>query len=360
MNRKEWNEIVQSFPETQLLQHWEWGEVKEKFGWKASQHVWRENGVVIGAALVLERQIRIPIFGFMKMLYVPKGPLMLDWGDVRARKIVLEGLRKIAETRNAFLLKIEPEVVLGYGEGNEITECGGEVENELRKEGWIFSKEQIQFRNTVVLDIRSDEDTILAGMKQKTRYNVRLAARKGVRVRVGTEKEFESIFSIYAETAIRDGFAIREKNYYLSVWEIFHKAGMLSPMIAEFEGELVAVLMLFHSGDKAWYIYGMSSGKNRNKMPTYLLQWEAIRKAKEKGCRIYDLWGAPVKFGEMDPLWGVYRIKKGLGGDVQRSIGSYDLALKPFQYWLYSRVWPRVMGLIRLVGKRKTRQESDL
>lgn len=234
------------------------------------------------------------------------------------------------------------------------------VTNKLDDNGWKFSNEQVQFRNTVILDISKDEETILAEMKQKTRYNVRLATRKGVSTRVGTEKDFESIFAIYAETAIRDGFAIREKKYYLSVWQIFYEAGMLSPLLAEVEGEVVAALMLFHSGDKAWYIYGMSSGKHRNLMPTYLLQWEAIRVAKEKGCTRYDLWGAPLIFCEMDPLWGVYRMKKGLGGEVVRTIGSYDLPMKPFQYWLYSRVWPRVMGLIRLVGRRKTQMESDL
>jgi len=360
MDRNEWNGIIRSFPETQLLQLWEWGEVKEKFGWKASHHIWKESDDLLGAALVLEREIRIPLFGSMKMLYIPKGPLMMDWADEKARKIIFDGLREIAGQRNAFLLKIEPEVILGYGESGELSEIGGEIEDELIRNDWIYSKEQIQFRNTVVLDISLDEDKLLAEMKQKTRYNVRLAAKKGVSVRLGTGKDFESIFSIYTETAIRDGFAVREKKYYFSVWNTFYDAGMLSPLIAEVEGETVAAVMLFHSGDKAWYVYGMSSGKHRNMMPTYLLQWEAIRTAKSKGCRIYDMWGAPEIFGQMDPLWGVYRMKKGLGGKVLRTIGSYDLPIKKPHYWLYTQVWPRVMGLIRLVGNRKTRMESDL
>jgi lipid II:glycine glycyltransferase (peptidoglycan interpeptide bridge formation enzyme) len=360
MDKREWNEIIRSFPETQLLQLWEWGEVKEKFGWKASQYVWKVGDDLLGAALILEREIRIPIFGSMKMLYIPKGPLMMDWADENARKIIFEGLREIAVQRNAFLLKIEPEVVLGYGESGDVSEIGGEIEAELKNNDWIYSNEQIQFRNTAVLDISADEDGLLAGMKQKTRYNVRLATRKGVSVKVGTRDDFESIFSIYTETAIRDGFAVREKKYYFSVWNTFYDERMLSPLIAEVEGEIVAAVMLFHSGEKSWYIYGMSSGKHRNKMPTYLLQWEAIRTAKGKGCKIYDMWGAPEKFGEMDPLWGVYRMKKGLGGKVVRTIGSYDLPLKKFQYWLYTRVWPRLMDLIRLVGNRKTRMESDL
>ncbi len=283
----------------------------------------------------------------------------MDWEDEQARKVVFDGLREIAEQRNAFLLKIEPELILGYGENGEKRGIAEEVEVELDKEGWKFSKEQIQFRNTAVLDISPDEEAILAGMKQKTRYNIRLASKKGISVRVGDDQDFEMIYSIYAETAVRDGFAIREKKYYLTVWQTFYDSGILSPLIAEFEGEPLAALMLFHFGNKAWYLYGMSSGKHREKMPTYLLQWEAIRVAKRKGCRIYDLWGAPEVFSEEDPLWGVYRIKKGLGGEVFRTIGSWDLPLKPFRYWLYSVIWPRVMDMIRFFGSRKTRYETN-
>ena len=196
MDRKKWNEIIRSFPDTQLLQHWEWGEVKEEFGWKASREVWKEGEKLIGAAQILEREIKLPIFGSMKMLYIPKGPLLVDWGDEGARKIVIEGLKEIAIQRKAFLLKIEPDVVLGFGEkaGEDVDPVGNDVQNEFVKNGWKFSKEQIQFRNSVVLDIGPDEDAIIAGMKQKTRYNVRLAGRKGVSVRVGAIEDFESIF----------------------------------------------------------------------------------------------------------------------------------------------------------------------
>lgn len=360
MNKKEWNQIVRSFPETQLLQLWEWGEVKEKYGWKSSQYEWENNGEVIGAAQVLERVVSIPVFGSMKMLYVPKGPLMVDWSDENSRKIVFDGLRAVANERNAFLLKIEPEVIVGFGEGSEKSKTSYDVMIELKNDGWRYSNEQIQFKNSVLIDLSKSEEELLAGMKQKTRYNVRLATKKGVIVRVGKANDFESIFKIYAETAIRDGFAIREKDYYLTVWEKFYKSGNLSPLIAEVEGEMVSALMLFHSGEKSWYVYGMSSAQHRNKMPTYLLQWEAIKLSKQKGCRVYDMWGAPVDFSEKDPLWGVYRVKKGFGGQVQRTIGSYDLPLKPFYYWLYSRLWPRVMDLIRFFGRKKTKQESSI
>ncbi len=117
--------------------------------------------------------------------------------------------------------------------------------------------------------------------------------------------------------------------------------------------------MLFTFGEKSWYIYGMSKDEHRNLMPNYLLQWEAMRTAKQNGSRVYDLWGAPDRFDPSDSMWGVYRFKQGLGGRVVRTIGAWDLPLRPFVYRLYAQVWPRVMGLLRVRGRVTTRQALE-
>jgi lipid II:glycine glycyltransferase (peptidoglycan interpeptide bridge formation enzyme) len=165
------------------------------------------------------------------------------------------------------------------------------------------------------------------------------------------------LYQMYAETAVRDGFAIRGKEYYLAVWQTFWDGGMLTPLIAEVEEQPVAGLMLFHYGGTAYYLHGMSRVVHRNLMPTYLLQWEAMRVAKEKTCSRYDLWGAPDEFVESDSLWGVYRFKRGLGGEVVRTVGAWDLSLKPVVFALYAQVWPRIMGLLRARGRRQTQQD---
>ena len=103
-------------------------------------------------------------------------------------------------------------------------------------------------------------------------------------------------------------------------------------------------------------MYGMSGEAHREKMPSYLLQWQAIRWAKDAGCRIYDLWGAPNVFEPQDPMWGVYRFKKGLGGEVVRYIGAWDLPLRPRLYWLYTVLLPRILDILRWRGKRRTRE----
>ena len=363
MDKHTWNALLEKLPQSHLLQTWEWGETKSQFGWTPYHKVWRdERDEVIAAALVLERAVKIPLlFIQLRIHYTPKGPLLSDWEDAGLRKRVLDDLTAFARERGAYLLKVDPDVPVGIGEPESEDAKEGLVGetfiHELKASGWRYSNEQVQFKNTVLVDLTPTEDEILARMKQKTRYNVRLAGRKGVTVRQGTVEDFEMLYQMYAETAVRDGFAIRGKEYYQVVWQTFLEADLLTPLIAEVEGEPVAGLMLFTFGGSGWYLYGMSRPIHREKMPTYLLQWEAIRVAKSKGCTVYDLWGAPEVFDESDSLWGVYRFKRGLGGQVFRTIGAWDKPLRPFLFALYAQVWPRVMNLMRSRGRLRTQQD---
>jgi lipid II:glycine glycyltransferase (peptidoglycan interpeptide bridge formation enzyme) len=253
----------------------------------------------------------------------------------------------------------EPEPYLG---GRPPT--APQIESLLASRGWRFSDDQIQFRNTVLLDLDHPEEDLLAAMKQKTRYNVRLARRRGVLIRHLTaaasftaaasspelSAALETFYQLYAETAERDGFVIRPPDYYLDAWRSFLEAGLAHLFLAEFEGEAVAGLVLFTMGPTAWYIYGASSNRQRKHMPNYLLQWEAMRAARAAGCTLYDLWGAPEEFVETDPMWGVVRFKLGLGGCLVRGLGAWDYPVSSLTYWLYTEVVPRYLGWLRKRG----------
>ncbi len=218
---------------------------------------------------------------------------------------------------------------------------------ELAQRGWLHSAEQVQFPNTVILDLTRSEEDLLAAMKSKTRYNIRLAGRKGIMVRQGTAADLPTIGAMYQETADRDGFAIRPLAYYLDAWNAFYEAGMGIPLLAEYAGEPVAAVFLIRFGDRVTYMYGASTQRERNRMPNYLLQWESIRWAKAQGCTVYDFWGAPTAFNEADPLWGVWRFKDGFQGDVVRHIGAWDYTPRPFWYNAYTRLLPRYLGFLR-------------
>jgi lipid II:glycine glycyltransferase (peptidoglycan interpeptide bridge formation enzyme) len=352
----DWNKWVAGFPDAHVLQSWEWGQVKARYGWTPSTRFWQDSqGQLAAAALVLERDFSLQGLRFpWKVLYIPKGPLLLDWGNRSLRKQVLDDLGVLGRQRGAIFVKIDPDVRLGSGvpgTGDAIENpVGQEIASELQAAGWRFSPEQVQFRNTVLIDLRADPEALLAGMKQKMRYNIRLAERKGVFVRSGTEADLDLLYRMYAETSVRDGFVIREEAYYRLVWETFMRAGLAEPLIAEVVGEPVAALIVFRFAGKAWYLYGMSRQTHRDKMPNHLLQWEAMLRSRAAGCATYDLWGAPDRFNETDPLWGVYRFKEGFGGQVVRHIGAWDLPIQPFVFRLYHEVMPKMLTWMRRRG----------
>lgn len=357
----DWDNLIATLPGGHILQSWEWGESKLISGWKASHRVWMNaEDQAAAAALILTRSISIKGIEFpLRIMYIPRGPILNDWKDHSLRSKVLADLRTIGKKQNVVFVKMDPEVELGRGvpdeEGANENTWAENLISELRGDDWIPSPEQVQFRNTMLIDLRPDREQLLANMKQKTRYNVRLAERKGVTIRPGKVGDLDQLFKMYAETSVRDGFTIRNAEYYLSLWREFITAGMAEPLLAEVEGETVAGVIIFRFGGRAWYMYGMSREAHREKMPNYVLQWEAMIRAKQAGCVDYDLWGAPDEFVESDQLWGVYRFKAGLGAEVVRFIGAWDLPLNKLMYRTYTQLVPRILELMRRRGEEETR-----
>ena len=187
-------------------------------------------------------------------------------------------------------------------------------------------------------------------MKPKCRYNIRLAEKKGITVRAWDD--IPAFHEMMTATGGRDKFGVHSQEYYQRAYDLFHPKGTCELLVAEFEGEPLASLMVFANGKRAWYVYGASNDMERNRMPTYLLQWEAIRWAKARGCDEYDLWGVPDENEETlesqfesrhDGLWGVYRFKRGFGGEVKRAAQAVDRVYNPLLYWAY----------LKLIGNRE-------
>lgn len=379
MQNNPWNEIISRLPNPHFLQTYEWGQLKAKYGWEPLYAVWTGDGrwevagdlaklpnpqvPVQAAALILRKPvIRSGFAARLCLLYCPKGPL-LDWGDAALRRRVLDDLQRFARQQGAIFLKLDPDVALGTGlpgtETDETDPDGEAVLADLSRRGWRFSEDQIQFRNTVLVEVgTSTEEEILTRMKQKTRYNVRLGPKKGVSFRIGNKDDWPMLYKMYAETSVRDGFVIRDEYYYRTVWALFDNLAqpLAQPLIAEVEGEPVAAVFLFAFAGRAYYVYGMSREAHREKMPTYLLQWEAMKWAKARGCATYDLWGAPDVFDESDAMWGVFRFKEGLGGQVLRTLGAWDYVPNPLWYAAYTKFVPMLLDVMRSRGKARTRQ----
>jgi len=343
--RNLWNEALLKLPYNHVLQSYEWGQFKAKYGWTPLRLLFseEEDGLVRAAASVLRRKFpHLPLC----VMYVPKGPA-LDHGDDELLRCVLSTLEDVARRYHAIFIKIDPDVCL-----EDHSPTATQVITTLESHGWQPSSEQIQFRNTVLIDLTREEDELLKDMKSKTRYNVRLAGRRGIKVRSGDLADLPLFYEMYVETSGRDEFIIRPFAYYRHAWQAFIEANLAQLFIAELEGRPLAGLILFRFGNKVWYMYGASRDLHRNLMPNHLLQWEAIRWAKAQGCTVYDLWGAPDLQDESDPLWGVYRFKEGFGGQFVRYVGAYDYPALRFFYWLYATIIPRYLEVLRERNRR--------
>jgi peptidoglycan pentaglycine glycine transferase (the first glycine) len=313
----DWNKFLQNHPNAHILQTGEWGELKSAFGWEAI-HVVNGN---IGAQILFRK---LPL-GFT-IAYIPK--LAFSDTQLAAGKEFWNEVDLICKRYHAIFLKIEPDA--------------WDSDSMLHPPSSIISKHNIQPPRTIVVDIRGSEEDILAHMKQKCRYNIRLAEKKGVTVRAWDD--IEGFHQMMLVTGGRDNFGVHSLDYYRRAYELFHPTGMCELLVAEFENKPLAALMVFARGKRAWYIYGASNDEERNRMPTYLLQWEAMRWSKARSCEEYDLWGVPdedeatleAQFeNRQDGLWGVYRFKRGFGGELKRAAQAMDKVYNPLLYQLY-------------------------
>ncbi len=338
-----WNETLLHLSAPHLLQTWEWGEIKAQTGWAATRAVWpgaTDAAPLAAASFLLRRINRLP----WGVAYVPKGPVT-DWLDLAAAQAAVAGIETLARQSRALFVKIDPDV-------DPDTAAGQAVVRLLRSRGWRPSAEQIQFRNTALLDVTLDDEALLAAMKPKWRYNIRLAERRGVTVRVGSVDDLAAFYTLYVETGGRDGFIVRPFEYYAATWRRFMQpAAARAPwaelLLAEVAGDTVAGLMLFGFGGTAWYLYGASSERQRSAMPNHLLQWTAMQRARGRGCTTYDLWGAPDVLDESDGMWGVWRFKEGFGAQFAPHIGAWDFPVQPLLYRLYTEAMPRVLDVMR-------------
>lgn len=329
LSEAQWDAALSQVPEAHLLQTNGWGTLKNAYGWRAL----RIADECFGAQILFRA---LPL-GY-SLAYLPKGPLTLaDRGsDSGPLSMALwqefwSHLDEVCRREKAIFLKLEPDL------------WQVSSENPTVPPGFRLSHHPIQPPRTLLVDLNGSEENILGRMKQKTRYNIRLALKKGVVVYPSSD--IDTFHRLMLVTSERDRFGVHSRTYYQRAYELFHPRGECELLFAEFQGDPLAALMVFARGRRAWYFFGASSDMQRENMPTYLLQWEAMRWARNRGCMTYDLWGVPDADEDIleagftqrhDGLWGVYRFKRGFGGQLYRAQGPWDRVYNRFLYTLYS------------------------
>ncbi len=340
-DRERWNRFVEACPTGNVTQTYEWGELSSSLGNGVVRLGALEDGelhgamlCVIAAAPVLRRPY----------LYVPRGPVVADPAGPALSALVSRATQE-ARARGAFMLKVEPNVP----DGDERWLVA------LRALGFRRNRFATHPRRSWVVDITPREDDILAAMKEKWRYNIRLAGRKGVRVREASRPEDVDIFyALYQETAVRDGFYIHPRRHYADILRLYGERDAAVLLLAEYEGAPIAGLIVVRCGPVATYMFGASSNQHRNRMPNHLLQWTAIQWAKVRGCAVYDFRAIAETLDPNEDLFSLYTYKQGFGGYSVLSLETHDLPYNIPVYWAYERL----LALKRARDRR--RHERDL
>ena len=324
-SKEQYKKFLESHERCNFQQSPEWAKVKDN--WKNEIILAEdEDGNIVGSLSVLIR--KMPIFG--NIMYSSRGPVC-DIHDISVLKQLTDGAKELAKKYKAIVLKIEPDIESDDQVFRDIvTNLGYKIKDDAKD-----FKDEIQPRYVFRLDIKDKtEDEIFAGFHQKTRYNIRLAMKKGVVVKEGTREDLKDFHKIMVETGARDGFIIRPLEYFEKMYDCLAPEHM-KLLMAYYEDKPISGVIPIFYGNKTWYLYGASSNEHRNLMPNYLLQWEMIKMALKRKDDIYDFRGVSGVVDENHPQYGLYRFKKGFGAKFTEFIGEIYIPFKPLTYKLY-------------------------
>ena len=326
---KEYYDFVLKHEKTHFMQSSEWAKIKGN--WKNEVLVVRDtNGKIAGCMSVLIQKIP----GIKaSMLYCPRGPVC----DIENKLVfgkLMDELKELAKREKAFIFRMDPAI-----------SNSDENFRKMAKDNGISLKENINHDINKVIQPKYEmqltikdktEDELLASFSQKTRYNIRLASKKGVTIEEGTINDIEEFFSILTETSQRDQFTIRNVSYYKKVYEIMKENDHVKLYFARYNDKRIATTLEIIYGNKAWYLYGGSLREHSNVMPNYLLQWTMIKEAMKRGCEFYNFGGVSGYIDEKASGYGVFRFKKGFNPEFIEYVDELYIIFRPFTNTLFN------------------------
>ncbi len=335
-----YEDFIKSSPKCHFMQSDAWARVKDN--WIHERAVVERDGDVRGYMSILIR--KMPLGG--ALMYSPRGPVC-DVHDRDTLKALMDEAERIAKKYNAYAFKLDPDVPSSDTAFAESMQSLGFKLNDTGKDF-----EGIQPRYVFRLHIEGKTaDEVFGGFASKWRYNIRLAERSGVHITLGTRDDIEAFHAIMRETGDRDGFIIRTPDYFTKMFDELGEH--LRLYLAHYNGQLIGGTIAIAYGDKVWYLYGASSNAHRNVMPNYLLQWAMIRWAVELGCRVYDFRGVSGDTSPENPLYGLFRFKKGFGGEFTEFVGELEKTYRPAYATLLNTAIKTFMKLRQLGVRRR-------
>lgn len=314
---------------THVIQSFEWGEARKALGVPVLRY-----GIFEKEKLVKAFQITLHKIPFTKKYvgYLPKGPL--------PDKQLADALKKIGRENNCAFIKLEPNIEIDNGQLR--------IDNSFLK-----SPKSLFTKYNFVLDLTKSEEELLKNMYPKTRYNIKVAQKHGVKVEERIDDEaFKIYLKLYFETTKRQGYHGHNPEYHKIIWETLKKAGMTRILIASLNKEPLTAWMLLNFSDTLYYPYGGSSKSHPEVMSNNLICWEAIKLGKNLGLRKFDMWGALGPDANPNDTWfGFHKFKAGYGGKLVEYIGTYDYVFNWPIYILFTfidKLTPLKIFLLRV------------
>lgn len=350
-DRISFNDYVARFPTGDLLQSFEWGDLKSRYGWRPVRLIAEEAGAITAAVSLLARPI--PRTGRC-IAYAPRGPV-LNTRDADLVRSFCGFIERRAREMGAILVKCDPPVAVEDAESEANLRAAGFRPVASGGFGGTQPKAVMQ------LDLDKPEEELFASFHPKWRYNIRLAEKKGVSVRLDCPRsDLPAFYELLQETSKRDGFLVRSLSYFEDMWDTLAPPGYMMLAMTYYNDRPVAGALVYLFGDKAMYTYGASSNEHRNVMPNHLMQWTLIKWAKARGCKWYDFRGvSPRKDGGQDDhLRGLNRFKAGFSPRYVEYIGEYDLPLSRAFYWLWSVGMPAFTNTVKAWKRSRRAPQS--
>ena len=335
---EEYEAFVSSHPQSSFTQSVHWRHVKNNWGFEAVVSR-NKSGEIVGAMSVLVQ--KIPFIG-TSFLYSPRGPVC-DLSDHAVLADLLAGVDALAKKHKAHAFKMDPDTLFTNEDFIRFAQTRG-FSHSYGPDG--FEGIQARFNYRIYIDGRTEEE-LFANLTQKTRYNVRVAQKKGVEIKVVGKEYLDDFMRIYNTTGERDGFNTRPKAYFERMLDALGEHVRL--YMAFYEGVPIAGAVTTNYGGKTCYVYGASDNAHRNVMPNYLIQWEMIRWAVETGCFLYDFQGISGDLTEGSHMYGLYRFKRGFNGVIDELAGEFDKTYRP----LHAKMVNHALSLHGKMGRLK-------
>lgn len=332
--KDEYNKVVKH-----PLQTWEWGDFQISQGHKVYRLGVFQNNKMFSAYSVSFHKIPKTNFSVGTIL---RGP--------EVDEEMVQNIEKIAKDENAIFVKFEPDV---YQKIFDEVNNPKSFSVDMHFKNMVASPKVAFYPYSYIVDLTKTEDQLLETMHSKTRYNVKVANRYGVKIEEKTDdKGFEIYLKLLIETTRRQGFYLHTEKYHRELWKTLKNTGMVHILLASYQEKVLAAFMIFKLKDKLFYPYGASLDTNREVMAPTLLMWETIKLGKKLDCKVFDMWGSlgpDAKEGEQG--FGFHRFKQGFGGQLVQFVGTYDLVINPSLYKIYNLVDKYRWIFLRLKAK---------